>query len=119
MKANGCVANGHRIPSVLIPRRGLIARLRETGTALQSADGNDGAAADVELLLLLAVGIDGHLGRCGADGIDQSALDVAVAVGVDAVVVGGAGIDGAAADGQVAGGIDGIVLGIDGRPHRR
>ena len=56
---------------------------------------------------------------------NQSALDVAVAVGVDAVVAGGAGIDCAAADGQVAstaglfGGIairriDGIVRGIHG-----
>ena len=70
---------------------------------LQSTDGNNGAANDVELLLFLAVGIDGHLGRRAADGIDHTTLDIAVAVGINAVVAGRAGIDIAAADGQVAG----------------
>ena len=103
LEGEGLAADGHRIPRALAPRRGLIARLRKTGAALQSTDGNDGTASDVELLLLLAVGVDGHLRRARANGIYQSTLDIAVAVGIDAVVASRAGIYIAAADSQVAG----------------
>ena len=102
MEGEGFAAVGQRIPGVLVPRGSCIAGLREAGARLQSAKGNDGAASEVEFLLSFTVGIDGHFGSIATDGIDQSALDVAVAIGVDTIVVGRASIDAATFDGHVA-----------------
>ena len=88
-------------------------RHSDGATVLDAAHGDDHTAADVELLLVLGVDVEGHLGRGGSDGIDETAVDVEVAVGIHTVVVGGTGIDVAAADGEVLRRVDGVVVGVD------
>ena len=57
--------------------------------------------------------VECYFGRARAYGIDQAAVDIEIAVGVDAVVVGAARIDVAAIDGDVLRRIDSIVVSVD------
>ena len=80
-------ADRHRIPGILAPGGG-IAVLRELGAAFQSAEGEQDAAADIEFVAAFGVGVERHFRTAGAYGIDDAALDIHIAVGVNAVVAG-------------------------------
>ena len=103
-KRNGVAVAVEPVPSVLRVAGSLIGRaVADAGTILQSANGHDVATRDVELLLLLGVGVEGYLGLSCGHCKDIAALDVHVAVGIHAVVATAVGHDIATADGHVAG----------------
>ena len=80
---------------------------------LNAADGDNNAAIDIDFLALLAVGVDGQLGRTGADGIDQATVDVEIAVGVETVIVGGTRINVATANGHILSRVNTVIVGVD------
>ena len=81
--------------------------------ALDTSHSNDDAAIDIELFMFFAVDINSHFGARGTDGINQSAIEIAVAIGVDAIVVGGACINITVGNGHVLRRVDGIIVCVD------
>ena len=94
----------------------MVARLGKRGAVFEASDGYDGAASNIEFVSAFGVGIDGDLGRGGADSVDDTTRDVEIAVGVEAIVGCGVTTDEATGDSEVGGGIDSIVgggVGVD------
>ena len=81
-------------------------------TTLQTTHGHDRTTSDIEFLTALRIGINGHLWGTRADGVDQTTLDVTVAIGIETVVILTLCIDIPSTDGHVALRVNGIVVGV-------
>ena len=60
---------------------------------------------------MLLVDVDAGFCATSSEGYERAAVEVHVAVGVNAVVAGAYGYYGAAVDSEVARGVDGIIVG--------
>ncbi len=64
----------------------------------------------MELLVFLRVGINGHFGRCGTDGVNKATLNDHIAISVNSVVVTGTRIEIAIRNVQVLRRVDAVVV---------
>ena len=108
LKGKSLFTHRHRVPGIG-GTGSLIAGLRQARAALQRTDCYDRAAGYIELFLLLAVGVDRHLGLTRTDRIDQTAFDIAISIGIDTVVAGRISAYHTTGDRQVIAGVDRIV----------
>ena len=88
LESIGVRSYGHGVHGIWRPAGNRVAALRQGGPSLKAADGDDSATLQVEFLAFFGVGIDGHFGRAGTNGIYNTALDVEIAIGIECIVIG-------------------------------